>query len=275
MREAIFENTKVILTSDKAQFIAEGRRVVFEGHLKVFDKREEEKVLPALKKGEKVILSDCKVTEHTTKPPPRFNDASLVKLLEEKGIGRPSTYVPTITTLLKRNYVKREKGNFTPTELGIKVCDILVSYFPEIIDEKFTALIEKRLDEVEESKAEWNEVLKEFYPSFKEKVDEASRLIKKEVEYSDRVCPKCNVPLVVKWSRKGKFLSCVNFPRCRYAESITTEVVCPQCKEGKLIQRRNKRGQFFYGCTKFPKCRYTNRTLPHSQTNGQGPRTDD
>ncbi len=193
------------------------------------------------------------------------NDASLVKLLEEKGVGRPSTYAPTVYTLLKRNYMKREKRAFYPTDLGIKVSDLLVEFFPKIMDENFTALMEESLDKVEKGKIEWHKVLEEFYPAFSKKVEKTLAVAKKDVEFSDKTCPKCKGRLVIKWSRRGRFLSCENFPRCRYAESITTGVQCPECKEGQLIERRNRRGQNFYGCSKYPKCTYTSRTLPRTE----------
>ncbi|MCP4652675.1 MAG: type I DNA topoisomerase, partial [Candidatus Omnitrophica bacterium] len=262
MKEAIFENSKMFLSSSLAEFTAEGKKLVFEGFLKVFGRSEEETPLPDLKKGDKVELLDFKIIEHTTKPPPHYNDASIVKLLEDKGIGRPSTYAPTISTLIFRNYVKREKGYFSPTDLGVKVSQLLTEHFPKIINEDFTALMEEKLDKVEEGEIDWKKILKDFFPSFKDSVEKASNLVKKEVVFSDKSCPKCKGSLVIKWSRKGKFLSCEHFPKCRYAESITTQVHCPDCKEGMLIRRRNKRGQFFYGCTKFPDCRYTSRNLP-------------
>jgi DNA topoisomerase-1 len=264
MSEAISESTKAIITSNLAEFIAEGRKIVFEGYLKVLGVDDEIK-LPQLNAKQGLILEKCEICEHTTKPPPRFNDASLVKLLEEKGIGRPSTYAPIIYTLLKRNYIKRERSALLPTDLGIKVSEMLGKYFSEIINEDFTALMEEELDEVEEGKIEWQKILRDFYPSFKEKIDKASSLITKEVEFSEKTCPKCQSPLVIKWSRRGRFLSCSTFPQCRYAESITTEVACPLCKEGKLIERRNKRGQNFYGCSKFPNCRFTSRQLPQAE----------
>ncbi len=262
MRAAIFENTKAVIASVSAEFIAEAKRMVFDGYLRVYGRDDEDIKLPPLALNQELAFIDCEVVEHTTKPPARFNDASLVKILEEKGIGRPSTYAPIIYTLVKRNYMRRERGYFVPTALGIKVSDLLDKYFNEIINEDFTASMEEKLDEVEEGKMEWHSVLSGFFPSFKEKIDNATSLITKEVEFSGRNCPQCQSPLVVKWSRKGRFLSCSKFPQCRYAESITTEVTCPQCKVGKLIERRNKRGQHFYGCSKFPECRYTSRNLP-------------
>jgi DNA topoisomerase-1 len=270
MKEALYENTKAFLLSKSAEFTAEGRKLIFDGFLKITGKKEEdteeENALPALTKGQQPSLEKLNIVEHTTKPAPHFNDASLVKLLEEKGIGRPSTYAPTIFTLLKRNYINREKGYFVSTELGVNVDKILVKHFPDIIDENFTASMEEQLDEVEEGNIEWKKILIDFYPAFKDNVDKAATLIKKTDVLSDKICPQCGAPLVIKWSRRGKFLSCQKFPECRYAESITTDTTCPDCKEGKLIERRNKRGQYFYGCSKFPDCRYTSRKLPDEQT---------
>ena len=207
------------------------------------------------------------VTEHTTKAPARYNDASLVKLLEEKGIGRPSTYAPIIYTLFRRNYARREKRSFLPTALGIKVSDLLVKYFSQIMDEGFTASLEEKLDRVEKGKAQWQKILEDFYPDFDKKVEKTLLLVKKEIEYSDKFCPKCKGRLIIKWSRRGRFLSCENFPSCRYAQSITTGVACPDCKEGQLVERRNRRGQSLYGCSRFTKCTYTSRILPGNQNN--------
>ena len=262
MSEAVYENTKYICKSQSGEFVAEGRRTVFEGFLKVFGKQDDDKILPELDKGAVLKILGTKPVDHTTKPPPRFNDASLVKVLEEKGIGRPSTYAPTIATILRRNYLKREKGYFMPTDLGIQVSDMLLKHFPSIMNENFTAHMEDNLDKVEEGKVKWQETLKEFFPDFKDQIDKATTVIKKHVEFSEKICPKCGGKMVIKWSRKGRFLSCEHFPKCKYAESITTDVNCPDCKEGKLIERRNKRGQFFYGCSNFPECRFTSRSLP-------------
>ncbi len=269
MKEAIIENTKVLISDERngLEFVSEGKRIVFDGFLKVGNK-EEEKILPLLNKNDTVVLEDLDILEKTTRPPARFNDASLVKMMEEKGIGRPSTYAPTISTLITRNYVRREKGYFIPTDLGVRVCELLVKYFGEIMNENFTAQIESKLDEVEEGNINGRDVLNEFYHPFKEKVDSAGKLIKKHIELVDKKCPKCGRQLMIKWSRRGRFLSCSGFPECRYAESITTGIKCPACNEGELIERRNKRGQLFYGCSKFPNCRYTTRTLPEASSEG-------
>lgn len=267
MKEAVYKNTKAVINSEDAEFESSGRKVVFDGFLKALGTVQEEQALPDLEKGQRVNLEKLEATEHTTKPPPRYNDASLIKILEEKGIGRPSTYAPILFTLVRRNYVKREKRYLIPTELGVKVCGLLVDFFPEIMDENFTAHIEEELDEVEKGVVEWHKILEGFYPKFNEKVEEVLSKITKEVEYSDKICPKCRGRMILKWSRRGRFLSCEHFPKCRHAESITTGVPCPECEEGLLVERKNKRGQDFYGCSKFPECRYTSRGLPQSEEN--------
>ncbi|MFH1768670.1 MAG: type I DNA topoisomerase [Candidatus Omnitrophota bacterium] len=269
MKEAVLEASKVTIGNQRADFVAEERKVVFDGFLSVLG-REQERLLPPMAGGEEVILDKIAVVEKTTKAAPRFTDASLVKLLEEKGIGRPSTYAPIISTLIMRNYIRREKGSFVPTDLAFKVCDLLVEHFPDIMDENFTAQIEERLDAVEDGLIDGKNILDEFYPPFKKEVEEATQLIKKHVELIDKICPKCGRQLMIKWSKRGRFLSCSDFPQCKYAESITSGVSCPDCKEGELIERRNKRGQFFYGCSRFPQCRYTSRFLPKQAADSSG-----
>jgi DNA topoisomerase I len=262
MKEAVYENTKAVISSDNCLFTAEGRTMLFDGFLKVLGDEPEENQLPDMTKGQIVCPYDFEVIEHTTKPPPRYNDASLVKVLEEKGIGRPSTYAPIMYTLVKRNYVKRQKRAFVPTALGIKVNNILVKKFPGVINEQFTASMEEDLDEVANGNMAWRKILEDFYPSFKEEVDKAVSTAKKIVEYSDKKCTQCGGRMVFKWSRRGRFLSCEHFPACRYAESITTGVECPDCKKGLLIERRNRRGQDFYGCSTYPECHFTTQKLP-------------
>jgi len=269
MQEAVFENTKVVISSNDAEFSADGKRLAFDGFLKVYGQNEEMTQLPSLANGANLELANLEIREHITKPPARYNDASLVKLMEEKGIGRPSTYAPTVSTLIDRSYIKRERAAFMPSELGIRVSRILAQSFEDVINEDFTAAMEEKLDKVEEGEVEWVKVLSEFFPAFKAKVDAVSAVAKKEVILAGKNCPKCGANLVVKWSRRGEFLSCEKFPECRYAESITTDVACPTCKDGKLVKRRNQRGQFFYGCSRFPECRFTSRWLPNIKKEGE------
>lgn len=278
MKPAEFLATSVDIAADKYLFAANGSHLLFEGFLAAYNKTEEEEkegeeeekeknknVVPPLTQGEVLALDKLTPSQHFTKPPARFSDSSLVKALEEEGIGRPSTYAPIMYTLILRDYVRRIKGYLNPTELGFKVNDMLVEYFPKIIDVKFTALMEEELDQVEEGKLKRLKVLEEFYAPFKESLDFAQANIKKEVITTDQICDKCGKPLIVKWGKRGKFLSCSGFPGCKNSKSITSGVKCPaeNCG-GELIERRSKRG-FFFGCSNFPKCTFTSRTLPEDQ----------
>ncbi len=282
MLPAEFLATAVDITAGKYLFTANGSHLVFEGFLAAYnnkndeeeneeadDKEKTKNVIPPLEQGEVLALQGLKPSQHFTKPPPRYSDSSLIKALEEEGIGRPSTYAPIIYTIILRDYVRRIKGYLHPSELGFKVNDMLVEYFPKILDVSFTASIEEELDEVEEGNLSRNKVLKEFYLPFKESLDFAQAHIVKEIITTDQVCDKCGKPLIVKWGRRGKFLSCSGFPECKNSKSITSGVKCPQenCG-GELIERRSKRG-FFYGCSNFPKCTFTSRTLPEGSVQGE------
>ena len=257
--------TTVDIAAQNYIFTASGSSLIFDGFSVLYQKNEEGKdknKIPVLEKNEILNLVKLSPSQHFTKPPPRFSDSSLVKILEEEGIGRPSTYAPIVSTLILRGYVHRIKGYLNPSELGFKVCDMLVEYFPEIMDIKFTAYMEEELDEVEEGKIDRKKVLEDFYKPFKTSFDFAQANIKKEVVQTQEVCDICGKPMVIKWGRKGKFLSCSDFPKCKNAKSITTGVKCPQegCP-GELVERRSKRG-FFYGCTGYPKCTYITKQLP-------------
>ena len=256
----------------KFLFKAIGSNLKFDGFLKVFPVSKEEKrqTIPALDEEEELDLVNLNPGQHFTQPLPRFSDASLVKTLEEKGIGRPSTYVPIIATIIFRDYVRRKKNYFFPTELGVTVSDLLTKYFPKILDAKFTATLEEELDEIEEGKLNWVEVVKFFYEPFTQKLVIAQKKIKKEVIPTKEVCELCGRPMVMKWGRHGRFLSCSGFPECRNARSITTEIRCPQegC-DGWLVQRRTRRGRVFYGCSNYPKCKYAANELPESTDDGR------
>ncbi len=279
MKPAEFLATSVDIKADKYLFVANGSHLLFEGFLAVYNKDEDvegerdeddekekaKNVIPPLEQGEILGLNKLEPSQHFTKPPPRFSDSSLIKALEEEGIGRPSTYAPIIYTLILRDYVRRIRGYLNPTELGFKVCDMLVEYFPKILDIKFTALMEEKLDAIAEGELSKEKVLEDFYLPFKESLDFAQANIKKEVIVSDQVCDKCAKPMIIKWGRRGKFLSCSGFPECKNSKSIGSGVKCPQenCG-GELIERRSKRG-FFYGCSNFPKCTFTSRALPEDK----------
>jgi len=274
MNPARYSVTSAYITADDCLFLSSGTTPLFDGFTAVYNKGDEEKEkqknrIPELTKEELLNLLKIIPSQHFTKAPPRFSDSSLVKTLEEQGIGRPSTYAPIIYTLTLRDYVRRIKGYLHPTELGFKVCDLLVEYFPKVMDVKFTALMEEELDEIEEGKFDRLKVLQEFYGPFKENLDYAQENIKKEVITTDQNCELCGKVMIEKWGRRGKFLSCSDYPTCKFSKSITSGVKCPEpdCG-GELIERRSRRG-FFFGCSNFPKCRYTSRTLPEEKTEEQ------
>jgi len=279
MSPALTSLTQVDIKAGKYLFRASGTKVIFKGFMLVYsaddkrdpdERRREEWRMPALVVGEALNLLKLVHGQHFTKPLPRFSDASLVKELEENGIGRPSTYAPIIYTIILRNYVKRERGYLHPTELGEIVNDLLIEHFPKIIDAEFTANMEAELDNVESGKVKWVKVLRGFYDPFEktlEKAKTAMESIKKIVVETKEICEECGRPMVIKWGRRGKFLSCSGFPKCKVARSITTGVKCPGpgCN-GELVERRSrKRGSRFYGCSKFPKCTYTANKLPEEE----------
>lgn len=268
MTPARFQGTSVDILAGKYLFSATGSIIIFDGFMALYSKNaadKEKNIIPDLEKDEALDLLNLLPSQHFTKPPPRYSDSSLIKALEEEGIGRPSTYAPIISTVILRDYVRRIKGYLNPTELGFKVCDLLVEYFPKIMDLNFTALMEEELDEIEEGRLDKIKVLKDFYVPFKESLDFAQANIKKEIITSDETCDKCAKPMIVKWGRRGKFLSCSGFPACKNSKSITSGVKCPTpACGGELIERRSKRG-FFYGCSNFPKCTYTSRNLPQDK----------
>jgi DNA topoisomerase-1 len=266
MTPARYRMTNVAIEADKYLFSASGTEMIFPGFTRIYSKQESnEKRLPDLKKNEILNLIRLIPSQHFTKPPSRYSEASLVKALEEEGIGRPSTYAPIVQTIVNRDYARRIKGYFHPTELGFKVCDLLVEYFPKIVNLKFTALMEEELDRIEENQSDRLTVLNNFYAPFKSHLDFAQKNIKKEVILSDEVCDKCGRPMVVKWGRRGKFLSCSGYPECKNSKSITTGVKCPEPNcGGELIERRSRWGVLFYGCSNFPKCKFTTRSLPNA-----------
>ncbi|PIU40755.1 MAG: DNA topoisomerase I [Candidatus Omnitrophica bacterium CG07_land_8_20_14_0_80_50_8] len=268
MRPALIAQVTADISAGEHLFRASGSRLEFKGCLAVQEKLEEpDQPLPPLDAQETLDLLKLETQQHFTKPAGRFTDASLVKALEEKGIGRPSTYAPIIQTLTGRDYIRRDGGSLVPSELGILVTDLLVQYFSKVLDYEFTAKMEENLDLVEEGKARWIEVVREFYHLFSGQLEYAKttmQTVKRAVEATDEVCDLCGKPMVIKWGRRGKFMSCSGWPACRNAKSISTEVVCPGCHQGKLVARRAKsgRGRTFYGCTQYPACTYLVNRLP-------------
>jgi len=270
MKEAKISVTSVSIRAADCLFKASGSEILFDGFMIIFKKEEEKKgiQLPPLSKEEELDLLKLIPSQHFTKPPPRFTDASLIKTLEEEGIGRPSTYAPTIRTIISRYYIRREKRYLIPTELGMMVNDLLVENFPDILDEKFTAKMEEELDKIEQGELNWKDVLDDFYQPFIKDLNLAKvnmRDVKKEIIPTDEICQMCGRPMVIKWSRRGKFLSCSGFPECKNAKPLTTGIECPvEGCDGMLVRRRTKYGRTFYGCTNFPKCKHVANELPET-----------
>lgn len=261
MSDAVFSSTKIIGEIKKTNtytFETNGRTMKFEGFLKVYSVKEDDgTILPEILLDEILDYNNAKISEHTTTPPPRYNEASLVSSLEKHGIGRPSTYAPIISTLHDRLYLDKEEGRLTPTEIGIIVSDFLVKNFGNIDDIPFTARMEEELDEIAEGKIKWQEVLKEFYAPFKKQLKAAENVehVEIAVEYSDRICPEDKGRLLVRQSRYGKFLACENFPECHFTESIseTLDTLCPK-DNGKIVVKKTRKGRTFYGCSNYPNC---------------------
>lgn len=247
------------------KFRASGSSVEFDGFMKLYDYKndedEENTAIPDLDEHEKLNAKDILLDQHFTQPPARYTEASFVKTLEELGIGRPSTYAPTISTLVNRTYVEREKRNLVPTDLGKIVNSIMVEYFKEIVDVKFTADMESRLDLIEEGTEKWRDVVGGFYGPLKKDIDFAESKVSKitiEDEISDEICEKCGKHFVIKNGRFGKFLACSGYPDCKNTKPIVErlDVKCPICHEGDVLQRKSKKGRKFFGCSRYPDCNY-------------------
>ncbi|MBI3999239.1 MAG: type I DNA topoisomerase, partial [Candidatus Omnitrophica bacterium] len=229
---------------------------------------DEDQEFPDLKQDEILKLHELIGNQHFTKPPARFNDASLVKILEEKGIGRPSTYAPIIYTLVSRDYTERKGGALIPTELGETVIELLVEHFPYVLDIQFTALMEEELDKIEEGELNWIKVLQDFYGPFEGHLKEAKikmKDVRQDPVPTGENCDKCGKPMMIKWGRFGKFVACSGFPECRNTKPISTGVACPKPNcGGYLVKRKGKGGRKFFGCSNYPNCDYIANQLPTS-----------
>jgi len=258
MSQAVFKVVKVDVSAKNYIFRAHGQNLEFEGFLKVYPIQYKETELPALKRGEALKLLKLLPSRHFTKPPSRYSEATLIKALEEEGIGRPSTYAPILETIKKRNYVEKERGRLLPTEIGEKVNELLVQNFPDIFNVRFTASMEGKLDEIARGRQKWVPMIKAFYNPFIRKLERAEKKIAKVSleEKTDKVCPVCGSPLVIKYSRFGKFYACSNFPKCRHTEPFLkkTGLKCPKCRKGDIVERKTKKGRVFYSCSRWPKC---------------------
>lgn len=276
MTPAVYDTMSISIKAGERYTVrAAGSKLKFAGFTAVYagadsTKKEKDVVLPDLAEGDSLTTVRTLPQQHFTEPPPRYNDASLVKTLEEKEIGRPSTYAPIIETIQARGYVQRIDKHFQPTELGFVVVDMLEQYFKNIVDVKFTANLENELDEIAEGKVEKNDLLREFYDPFEEtleKADEAIGHVELPVEESDVECELCGRRMVVKQGRFGKFLACPGFPECRNTKPllVDTGVKCPKCG-GAIVERKTRRGRNFYGCKNYPDCDYTTWDQPQKET---------
>jgi len=249
-------------------FRASGSQIVFPGFLKVKNwNQKEDVILPDINEGDSLPVEKYDPEQHFTQPPARYTEASLVKTLEEEGIGRPSTYAPTISTVISRGYVERNAKQLKPTKLGFIVVDLLSEHFPNVTDIEFTAQMENRLDSIEDGKDNWKKVLSDFYFPFAERLDEAQEEmdeVELQSEVTDEVCEKCEKPMVVKYGRYGKFLACSGYPDCKNTKPfiIKTGVSCPSCEDGELIERKSRKGRTFYGCTSYPDCDFVTWNKP-------------
>lgn len=277
MASAVMDTMTVDLKNGPIIFRATGSKIKFPGFMKVYvegsdDPIEEKKdrQLPALEVGSEVITKQIDPKQHFTQPPPRYTEARLVKTLEELGIGRPSTFAPTLDTIQKRGYVALENKRFIPTELGEIVIELMREFFPEILDVEFTAKMEEDLDHIEDGQVNWVEIIDEFYCDFEKRLEIAEKEMQK-VEIKDEPtgedCEQCGNPMVYKMGRYGKFMACSNFPDCRNTKAIVKEigVKCPKCEEGNLIERKSKKRRIFYGCDRYPECDFLSWDKPISR----------
>jgi DNA topoisomerase-1 len=270
MPPAIFVETKLDIKNksglNKYILRANGQILKFDGYIKVWKQKYEEKEIPNLEKGNLVDLKKIEASEHETTPPPRYNEASLVKLLEEKGIGRPSTYASIISVIKYRNYVEMDSSRrFHATEMGELVTKLLKDHFPNIVDTNFTAKMEEDLDSVAEGNKDWHSLIKNFYKPFEKTLEEKYEEVSKEetvgkIEETDEKCEKCGKPMAIKQSRFGKFLACTGFPECRNTKSLESENnafgKCPECGKGIIVKKRTRKGRFFFGCDRYPDCEF-------------------
>ena len=268
MLPAKMKNTRAIIVAGDCEFSVSSSKIEFDGYLKVLtiDKGDKEKVLkmPNLLENEICEFVDNNPEQHFTTPPPRYNDASLVKTLEESGIGRPSTYAPTIRTIIARHYIQRKGKQLVPTELGKLVNELISENFSELININFTANMESKLDKIEDDNIEWNNILKEFYPHFLDTLKTATENIHNMKDFfneeTDFVCEKCGRKMIKRLGRYGYFIACSGFPECKNAKGISFGV-CPKCK-GDITLKRSKRGREFYGCSNYPKCDFVSWDKP-------------
>lgn len=282
MTPSLSEIQNVFVVGKKTEFKISGRKVLFDGFYKVYGASDKDKILPNLKVGDEMFLQKISSKQNFTEPPARYSEASLIKKLESLGIGRPSTYAPTISLLTSRKYVEVQKRQLIPTEIAFKVIEVLEEHFKSIVDSKFTSQMEEKLDNVADEKSDWQEILANFYYPFMQKIEDGKKNIKSQkiAIPIDEKCPDCGGELVKRSGRFGEFIACSNFPKCKYSRNLSTYkkekkepvkigVKCPKCG-GEIVERFSKRGKF-YGCLNYPKCKFisnyelTNEACPNCE----------
>ena len=284
MSPAISQTQNVFVKNDRAVFKISGRKILFYGYYKDYGDMDKDKILTNFKIGENLKIQNLEMNSHFTEPPSRYSEAGLVKKLESLGIGRPSTYAPTISILTSRDYVKIDKKQLIPSDVAFNVTEVLEKNFSDIVDSKFTSNLENTLDEIAEDKVDWQETLKEFYYPFMRKIEEGKTKIasQKTVTKLGESCPDCGGELAIRKGRVGEFVACLNFPKCKYSRNLKNEskneaevsaskakakgigITCPSCKEGEIVERLSKRGKF-YGCSAYPKCNFISKYKPSDE----------
>ncbi|WQS19447.1 type I DNA topoisomerase [Helicobacter pylori] len=278
MQDALFESQSVVVACEKGEFKASGRKLLFDGYYKILGNDDKDKLLPNLKENDPIKLEKLESNAHVTEPPARYSEASLIKVLESLGIGRPSTYAPTISLLQNRDYIKVEKKQISALESAFKVIEILEKHFEEIVDSKFSASLEEELDNIAQNKADYQQVLKDFYYPFMDKIEAGKKNIisQKVHEKTGQSCPKCGGELVKKNSRYGEFIACNNYPKCKYikqtetADNEATQELCEKCG-GEMVQKFSRNGAFL-ACNNYPECKNTKslKNIPNAKETIEG-----
>lgn len=279
MQAAISQTQNVFVHSKDADFKISGRKILFDGYYKVYGDMDKDKILPNLNINDALNIQNIELNSHFTEPPSRYSEAGLVKKLENLGIGRPSTYAPTISLLSARTYVSIDKKQLIPNEIAFSVIEILEQNFSDIVDSDFTSKMEEELDAIAEGKLDWQELLKEFYFPFMRKIEAGKKNIKSLKTFTklDENCPQCDGELAIRKGRYGEFVACLNFPKCKYSRNLKQEnqkqekaplssigIKCPSCNEGMIVERFSKRGKF-YGCSAYPKCNFISKYKPSEE----------